>query len=803
MITSDNRPLGMSQVDWLWVTYSPYNVQNEPSEVPSDAIILTEQAINSLISKATGGSIVSLIYGEDPDNPDQMRLMGKSAIGEVITVAYLPKEEHINSFSKRKVTQTDVDSGCTYTVGTDVLAITTNLGNSYLVDIEDLVVSISGGETDTVYTEVINNVVTSNVKIDSNNNANAAVEIKNTTKGLYTKLKFDNDNSDVTFSSNSDGLSATIPIEGGTNIRFRKLTLDEYLVLEPVEDTLYFITDYPYVYLNGLRYGINILPGDVPIVSLTYDKETMTLTYKMGDGSDPQDIVIGAASAENNGLMTTQQYTDFQRLLNALGSITDIASYVEDEVKSAAFSLETGEEEDEQLPLILRNGYGKVLSTVYIKAIGSDTYVTTAEQRAATEEDVEEAAQTGVTVAVGDAILILTLNDGSKVFTGLTELSSSFKSVIEGLNYSDTAQEASFVTSVSESKGIINVSRGKITSEDGSVEISNNSDGGINLKVNTSEETPYTGKEAINVDDHEISLTINSDDKVLSQSEDGLKTKLTVKYDKETHTIELLGIDDAVISSFDASEFIYAGMIQDVELVQEDPNTGETGEFIKIVWNIEDEETKTVYLDVTKLVDVYTAGNGLTVEDNEFSIKIADSDEGFLVVTEAGLKTEGIKDAIDTAVAEEQTRAEAQETALQEAITTETARAEEAEANLQDAIDTEQNRAETKESELESAIADEETRATQAETDLQTAISTEESRAQEKEAELEEAIKAATTEVNTNESTIHISVTPSQGDNGQTIYTIDENDIASATDLSALADRVVIIENAFGWIEED
>lgn len=57
-----------------------------------------------------------------------------------------------------------------------------------------------------------------------------------------------------------------------------------------------------------------------------------------------------------------------------------------------------------------------------------------------------------------------------------------------------------------------------------------------------------------------------------------------------------------------------------------------------------------VYIPVNNLVDTYTAGSGLAVTNNDFSINLADGNESFLTVDENGLKLDGVQDAIDNAV---------------------------------------------------------------------------------------------------------------------------------------------------------
>lgn len=55
-----------------------------------------------------------------------------------------------------------------------------------------------------------------------------------------------------------------------------------------------------------------------------------------------------------------------------------------------------------------------------------------------------------------------------------------------------------------------------------------------------------------------------------------------------------------------------------------------------------------MYVPVTDLLDVYSAGNGLVLDGKTFGISIKSGEE-FLEVTETGLATKGISDAITTA----------------------------------------------------------------------------------------------------------------------------------------------------------
>lgn len=64
---------------------------------------------------------------------------------------------------------------------------------------------------------------------------------------------------------------------------------------------------------------------------------------------------------------------------------------------------------------------------------------------------------------------------------------------------------------------------------------------------------------------------------------------------------------------------------------------------IKLVLNNDD----VIYINAKDLVDTYTAGDGISLEDNVISIKLNPHSEDFLIVDEDGIKVDGIQAAID------------------------------------------------------------------------------------------------------------------------------------------------------------
>ena len=74
------------------------------------------------------------------------------------------------------------------------------------------------------------------------------------------------------------------------------------------------------------------------------------------------------------------------------------------------------------------------------------------------------------------------------------------------------------------------------------------------------------------------------------------------------------------------------------------------GQFLKYVYTLENGTEKTVYVDMSKLVDQAEVENGIQAVDGKLSIKLAEGNEAdFLTVDANGLKLSGVKTAIDTA----------------------------------------------------------------------------------------------------------------------------------------------------------
>ena len=253
----------------------------------------------------------------------------------------------------------------------------------------------------------------------------------------------------------------------------------------------------------------------------------------------------------------------------------------------------------------------------------------------------------------------------SNTITGAKKYTDS---KIADLNLTDNAVAKSFVTKVNQNNGKITVARGEVTSKDKTVKMTDGTDGGFDVAVNidgttiiknassgvlsvaSGALTQYKGSNAVKVSEVDpennktVSLSINSNDKVLTQSNDGLFANINLTWDRE-QGLKLIGKDSIEIATIPATDFIKDGMLDNATYDEETHK-------ITLTFNT-DAGKQPIELNLSDLVDTYEAGNGLELTGKVFSVKkSAEADsEGFLKVGTDGIKVSGVQDAINTAAA--------------------------------------------------------------------------------------------------------------------------------------------------------
>lgn len=233
---------------------------------------------------------------------------------------------------------------------------------------------------------------------------------------------------------------------------------------------------------------------------------------------------------------------------------------------------------------------------------------------------------------------------------------------VKALDVTDAAVAKSFVTEVSETDGKIAVKRGAITSKGGTIALTDGKDGGINIDV-VSTALTINGKDAIKVAEsgtgREISLAISKNDKVLSQTTDGLLAtfaiaKLGSANEGMAASYQLqdkAGNPMGVTIDIPKDMVISAAEVKKVEQADR-PYSGAVVGDMYIDFTIANATSDHIYLPAKTLFDAYVQGNGIQINGNKIAVKLDRTGENFLTVDANGIKLSGVQTAINTAKAE-------------------------------------------------------------------------------------------------------------------------------------------------------
>lgn len=327
-ISKNNRPQGMSQLDYLWLNYGGYQVTDDYNE-SQQKIILTKNAVDQLINSATSNLVKNITLVDNT-------IITLDKNSNVINSIKMPEEIHVNNFATREITQEDIDSGCKFKKGSKAISLVLSNGIEYLVSLDEFGLTIEGASTSTIDTVINNGIISSNLRINENLSKLSVVEINQNLNGVYANLKTENTES-VKFDLSNGTLKANVALKGSNRLlSFEQLTLGAYLALvEKNNSTIYFITDKPYIYLDGVKYG-NFLDEASLISKIEYNQDTAQLIISRHNIETLEYIDLGIASETNNGLMSKDTY---KLLIESLKGITgSVKDYVDSKVSEIQMS---------------------------------------------------------------------------------------------------------------------------------------------------------------------------------------------------------------------------------------------------------------------------------------------------------------------------------------------------------------------------------------------------------------------------------------------------------------------------------
>ena len=183
-------------------------------------------------------------------------------------------------------------------------------------------------------------------------------------------------------------------------------------------------------------------------------------------------------------------------------------------------------------------------------------------------------------------------------------------------------------------------------------------------QVNVIEKVIFNGQEVV-ADAQTKTITLNTPADIVRGLADGEKflsldaatgklgatVGLTYYTDTTGETpvyeIRLTGKGGEVISTIDAKSFVKDGMLDKVQLVV-NPADQATGTYLVFTWNTEAGLSEPMYVPVTDLIDVYTQGDGISIENNVIKAKVK-AEDPYIEVTTEGIASKGIDNAILTA----------------------------------------------------------------------------------------------------------------------------------------------------------
>lgn len=257
----------------------------------------------------------------------------------------------------------------------------------------------------------------------------------------------------------------------------------------------------------------------------------------------------------------------------------------------------------------------------------------------------------GVTISASGT----TLAEGTA--NGQTSVDGTSKSIVKGLNTAAYHSEEDFYSATDgaaaaaaaeEAKKLANQKVASVAATKGSaIEVTGTATAptvGLKLDAtpgNVTLSQSASGLKASVVIPAATVTGVATDDKVLGLSGTKLSSTLNLKYDSTAKKIQLLGINNAIIAEVNASDFIKDGMVSDVSF-------DSTSKILTITFNT-DSGKEAIPVDLSSLVDTYTAGNGIAIAKNVISIKVDSNTEKFLSVGTAGIKLSGVQTAINTA----------------------------------------------------------------------------------------------------------------------------------------------------------
>lgn len=272
------------------------------------------------------------------------------------------------------------------------------------------------------------------------------------------------------------------------------------------------------------------------------------------------------------------------------------------------------------------------------------------------EKDIASAALLGQTTDT---------KENQTAFGYIKKETADRTAAIEALDYTDSAVAKKFVTSVSETDGIISVNRGEVTSADKTVKVSGSDDGStIDLAVNVDGTTIVKTGGKLAVD------TVPAEKVSVAAGAGLTATEAQTAFKELKDKIDEVGGAAKSYTIVKKTEGITDENVKEQYFLQEtvgetSKNVGEAiniykdsslksvaldGQVLKFTYILADGTETTLPVDVSTFLAESEFKDGLDVNNHVVSVKVDATSESFLTVGANGLKLNGVSNAITNAI---------------------------------------------------------------------------------------------------------------------------------------------------------
>ena len=288
--------------------------------------------------------------------------------------------------------------------------------------------------------------------------------------------------------------------------------------------------------------------------------------------------------------------------------------------------LKNGEEKSTEIPLLKADDNSIVLGNIQGE-VGSDGSTIKVNVKEVGDNDGLKLGNEGLYV------------DLTKTNQKIVDETSARNTAIQGMSLASTGGNGKYITTIAQANGKVTATADDLTA--------------------TAVSYDKTGDKII-ANATDVSAAIKELDAKVAANKDAELTYKTVKLTdeevtalgdvnvKEAYKVVSVNKEDTKTTVGDIIKIYKDSSLVSIDYTETDDKK-KKGQFLKYVYTLADGTKKTVYVDMSKLVDQAEVENGIQAIDGKLSVKIDDTGEDFLTVSTDGVKLSGVQTAIDIA----------------------------------------------------------------------------------------------------------------------------------------------------------